>query len=134
MRSSEAAAKIAQALHQVGEIHHMVFSDTDGNDDDWARAVTAAGEATGELVWRLPLHPEYARAIDGRWADLMNVPESARLARSSPPSASVWQAPRSPALSIGRSSKISTSTDWQRRGAGKLIARTGCFRAMLLAA
>jgi hypothetical protein len=31
-----AAATIAELLHQVGDVHHMVFADTDGNDDDWA--------------------------------------------------------------------------------------------------
>jgi hypothetical protein len=30
------AEKIAELLHTVGETHHIVFSDTDGNDDDWA--------------------------------------------------------------------------------------------------
>jgi hypothetical protein len=30
------ATKIAQLLHQVGEVHHVVFADTDGNDEDWA--------------------------------------------------------------------------------------------------
>lgn len=34
--NADTAAKVAEALHQVGEIHHMVFSGTDGNDDDWA--------------------------------------------------------------------------------------------------
>lgn len=32
----DVSAKIAELLHQVGETHHIVFSDTDGNDDDWA--------------------------------------------------------------------------------------------------
>jgi leucyl aminopeptidase len=41
-------------------------------DDDWAAAVTAAGAATGELVWRLPLHPEYDEQIKGRYADIVN--------------------------------------------------------------
>ena len=31
-----AAATIADLLQQVGEVHHTVFSDTDGNDEDWA--------------------------------------------------------------------------------------------------
>ena len=26
------------------------------NDDDWAGEITRAGERTGELVWRMPLH------------------------------------------------------------------------------
>jgi len=34
--SDDAATKIGALLHQVGETHHIVFSDTDGNDDDWA--------------------------------------------------------------------------------------------------
>lgn len=32
----ETGARIAQLLNQVGETHHIVFSDTDGNDEDWA--------------------------------------------------------------------------------------------------
>jgi leucyl aminopeptidase len=46
------------------------------SDDDWAAQVEAAGTATGELVWRLPLHPEYAKALDSDTADLMNVNEA----------------------------------------------------------
>jgi leucyl aminopeptidase len=42
------------------------------NDEDWATAVTAAGAAAGELVWRLPLHPDYDEQIKGRYADLSN--------------------------------------------------------------
>ena len=30
------AETIADLLHQVGETHHVVFWDTDGNDEDWA--------------------------------------------------------------------------------------------------
>jgi leucyl aminopeptidase len=41
-------------------------------DEDWAAAVTAAGEASGELVWRLPLHAEYDEQIKGRYADIVN--------------------------------------------------------------
>jgi leucyl aminopeptidase len=41
-------------------------------DDDLAAAVTAAGEAAGELVWRMPLHPEYDEQIKGRFADIVN--------------------------------------------------------------
>jgi leucyl aminopeptidase len=45
-------------------------------DDDWAAQVEAAGTKTGELVWRLPLHPEYAKALDSETADLVNVNEA----------------------------------------------------------
>jgi leucyl aminopeptidase len=42
------------------------------NDDELAAAVEEAGEATGELVWRLPLHPEYKALTKGSVADLTN--------------------------------------------------------------
>jgi leucyl aminopeptidase len=45
------------------------------NDDDLAARLTAAGESTGELLWRLPLHPEYEELVKGRYADLDNAPE-----------------------------------------------------------
>ena len=46
------------------------------NDDDWFAAVEAAGNATGELGWRQPLHPEYEESVKGRYADLQNVSEA----------------------------------------------------------
>jgi leucyl aminopeptidase len=46
-----------------------------GSDDDWCAAVAAAGEATGERVWRLPLDPLYDELIKGRYGDLRNVGE-----------------------------------------------------------
>jgi leucyl aminopeptidase len=46
-----------------------------GNDDAWCEAVVAAGEATGERVWRLPLEPAYHELIKGRYADLINSSE-----------------------------------------------------------
>jgi leucyl aminopeptidase len=49
-----------------------------GNDDDWCAAVTAAGEATGERIWRLPLDPAYDELIKGRYGDLINSSEGRR--------------------------------------------------------
>jgi leucyl aminopeptidase len=46
------------------------------SDDDWAAQVEAAGRTTGELLWRLPLHPDYAKQLDSETADLMNVNEA----------------------------------------------------------
>ncbi|HVD38732.1 MAG TPA: leucyl aminopeptidase [Solirubrobacterales bacterium] len=43
------------------------------NDDELAAAVARAGEATGELAWRLPLHPEYKELMQGTVADLSNL-------------------------------------------------------------
>ncbi|HEU4905126.1 MAG TPA: leucyl aminopeptidase [Solirubrobacterales bacterium] len=42
------------------------------NDDELAGAVEAAGRESGELVWRLPLHPEYLELMKGTVADLTN--------------------------------------------------------------
>ena len=51
------------------------YSGLVSNDDAWATEVAAAGEASGELVWRLPLHEEYADLVKGRYADLTNAVE-----------------------------------------------------------
>jgi leucyl aminopeptidase len=45
------------------------------NDEDWAKRIAKAGERTGEIVWRLPLHEEYDELIKGRYGDLDNAPE-----------------------------------------------------------
>ncbi len=45
------------------------------NDEDFATRVSAAGERSGEIVWRLPLHEEYDELIKGRYGDLDNAPE-----------------------------------------------------------
>jgi leucyl aminopeptidase len=45
------------------------------NDDRWAERVRAAGERTGELAWRLPLHPEYKDLTKGTVTDLINASE-----------------------------------------------------------
>ncbi len=42
------------------------------NDDEWAARVSEAGQRTGELAWRLPLHPEYKDLTRGTVADLTN--------------------------------------------------------------
>ena len=43
------------------------------NDDELAGAVAAAGEESGELTWRLPLHPEFKELMKGTVADLSNL-------------------------------------------------------------
>jgi leucyl aminopeptidase len=45
------------------------------NDDEWAAQLTRSAEATGELLWRMPLHEEYAEMVKGRYARLTNRPE-----------------------------------------------------------
>jgi leucyl aminopeptidase len=56
----------------LGKTHAGLFSD----DDAWSEQVRAAGERSGELLWRFPLHPEYAKAIEGAYADVANAVEN----------------------------------------------------------
>jgi leucyl aminopeptidase len=49
-----------------------------GNDDDWCEQVEGAGRRTGELLWRLPLHREYADEVKGVFADITNAPAGRR--------------------------------------------------------
>jgi leucyl aminopeptidase len=42
------------------------------NDDELSQRLTAAGDATGERVWRMPLGPEYDKMIDSKFADVKN--------------------------------------------------------------
>jgi leucyl aminopeptidase len=50
----------------------MTYAGLFATDEELAATVTAAGEAAGELVWRLPLHAEYDEQIKGRFADIVN--------------------------------------------------------------
>ena len=43
------------------------------NDDDLAKALTKAGEASGNPVWRFPLSPAYDKLIDSPIADMKNI-------------------------------------------------------------
>jgi leucyl aminopeptidase len=45
------------------------------NDDELAAQISSAGERTGEIVWRLPLHEEYEALIKGSYGDFDNAPE-----------------------------------------------------------
>jgi leucyl aminopeptidase len=42
-------------------------------DDALARDLAAAGEATGERVWRLPVWDDYRENLKSEWADMKNV-------------------------------------------------------------
>jgi leucyl aminopeptidase len=43
------------------------------NDDELAAQLLDAGAVTGELTWRLPLHPEFKEMMKGTVADLSNL-------------------------------------------------------------
>ncbi len=49
-----------------------VYAGLMANDDALARQIADCAEYTGERVWRLPLHPDYARMIKGRYAQIAN--------------------------------------------------------------
>jgi leucyl aminopeptidase len=42
------------------------------NNDELAERLVAAGQATGERVWRMPLGPEFDKLIDSKFADMKN--------------------------------------------------------------
>jgi leucyl aminopeptidase len=52
----------------LGQEHAGLFS----NNDELSSRLLAAGEATGERVWRMPLAPEYDKLIDSKVADMKN--------------------------------------------------------------
>jgi leucyl aminopeptidase len=67
-RIVDLATLTGAVLIALGSTYAAVVS----NDDELATAVERAGETTGELVWRLPLHPEYKEMARGTVADLTN--------------------------------------------------------------
>jgi leucyl aminopeptidase len=67
-RIVDLATLTGAALIALGSTYAALIS----NDDDFAVRVGEAAEATGELAWRLPLHPEYKELTKGTVADLTN--------------------------------------------------------------
>jgi leucyl aminopeptidase len=65
-------------LVALGHTYCGLFS----NDDDWCDEVGSACDESGEIGWRLPLHPEYFELTKGQYADLTNASDQ-RLASSS---------------------------------------------------
>ena len=55
-------------LVALGQEHAGLFS----NDDELADKILAAGKATGEKLWRMPLGPAYDKLIDSKFADVKN--------------------------------------------------------------
>jgi leucyl aminopeptidase len=52
----------------LGHLNAGMFA----SDDKLAAELTAAGQATGETVWRMPLGREYDKMIDSKFADVRN--------------------------------------------------------------
>jgi leucyl aminopeptidase len=55
----------------LGSTYAGLFS----NDDALAKEIEEIGNQTGELCWRLPLHPDYKELTRGKVGDLVNVSE-----------------------------------------------------------
>jgi leucyl aminopeptidase len=68
-RVVDLATLTGAVLVALGSTYAAVIS----NDDELAGAVEKAGERTGELIWRMPLHPEYKEIMKGTVADLSNL-------------------------------------------------------------
>jgi leucyl aminopeptidase len=62
----------------LGSTYAGLFS----NDDEWVGEVDAASKATGELGWRMPLHPEFFELTKGEYADLTNASEQRKASSS----------------------------------------------------
>jgi leucyl aminopeptidase len=67
-RIVDLATLTGAVLIALGSTYAAVVS----NDDELAAEVERAGETSGELVWRLPLHAEYKELTKGTVADLTN--------------------------------------------------------------
>lgn len=62
----DTTTQIAQLLHQVGEVHHIVFADTDGSDDDWATFYSdwlLTHSALPRLLARRPIRSHLTRDL-----------------------------------------------------------------------
>jgi leucyl aminopeptidase len=70
-RMIDLATLTGAVLTALGSTYSGLIS----NDDEWAERVRAAGEETGELAWRLPLHAEYKELTKGTVSDLINASE-----------------------------------------------------------
>jgi leucyl aminopeptidase len=77
-RIVDLATLTGAVLVALGHTYCGLFS----NDDDWCNEVEAACASTGEIGWRLPLHPEFFEMTKGQYADLTNAAEQ-RVAMSS---------------------------------------------------
>jgi leucyl aminopeptidase len=76
---SEGAERLVDLATLTGAVIIALGSTYAGlmsNDDELAGRIIAAGQRTGEIVWRLPLHEEYRELVKGKYGDLDNAPEA----------------------------------------------------------
>lgn len=65
----DAATLTGAAKMALGPSHAALM----GNNSELLAQIEAAGKATGELVWPMPMPPEYRSSLDSTIADLKNV-------------------------------------------------------------
>ena len=75
-RGAERLVDLATLTGAIVTTFGNTYAGLFGSDDDWCFEVEAAGRRAGELLWRLPLHPEYADLIKSRYADIANAVEA----------------------------------------------------------
>lgn len=64
--NADATVQVGEVLHQVGEVHHTVFADTDGSDDDWATFYSdwlLAHSNLAKLLGRRPVRSHLTRDL-----------------------------------------------------------------------
>jgi leucyl aminopeptidase len=52
----------------LGDFYAGMFA----NDDEWAGRLLEAAAASGDYLWRFPLHPRYRRYVNSTYADMKN--------------------------------------------------------------
>lgn len=64
--NNASVTQTAKLLQQVGEVHHMVFADTEGSDDDWATFYSdwlLTHSALPQLLGRRPIRSHLTRDL-----------------------------------------------------------------------
>jgi leucyl aminopeptidase len=69
---AEALVDVATLTGAIDVALGSTYAGLMATDDALAAELEEAGRATGDLVWRLPLHEEYAEMIKGRYGDIAN--------------------------------------------------------------
>jgi leucyl aminopeptidase len=74
--SAERIVDLATLTGAITVALGSVYSGLFANDDDWLAEVQAAGDAAGEIGWRMPLHPEFEESLKGQFADIQNASDA----------------------------------------------------------
>jgi len=64
--SDDNTMQVANLLQKAGDVHHQVFADTDGNDEDWATFYSdwlLAHSNLSQLLGRRPIRSHLTRDL-----------------------------------------------------------------------